>query len=367
MRPNFSIIIPTYNEEDSIQDTIQKISHTLRLTSIPFEIIVVDDNSKDKTESIVTDLILRKYPVSLVTRTKDPGLSQAVIEGFKRAQGEVVAVTDADGSHDISLLPQMYQEIKNNNIDIVIGSRYMKGGATKDWPIKRKIISFGATFLGRILFPEITDPVSGFFAVKTDLVIHTPSIQPCGYKILLEILGKCRWHNIKEIPYVFQNRKSGESKLGLKQIIEYARQVVSIAVFPGRAWDEVRRMINFAIVGVSGIAVNMIVLSILKDYFQLPLLGASFIAIELATISNFILNDHWTFKEINNDTWFHRMISFNGVSIGGMIVNMVVLAILTMFGVWYILANLIGIVLGFSWNFLVNRRMTWKPKCTVEL
>jgi dolichol-phosphate mannosyltransferase len=359
MRPNFSIIIPTYNEEDSIQDTIQKISHTLRLTSIPFEIIVVDDNSKDKTESIVTDLILRKYPVSLVTRTKDPGLSQAVIEGFKRAQGEVVAVTDADGSHDISLLPQMYREIKNNNIDIVIGSRYMKGGATKDWPIKRKIISFGATFLGRILFPEITDPVSGFFAVKTDLVIHTPSIQPCGYKILLEILGKCRWHNIKEIPYVFQNRKSGESKMKIKQIVEYVQQIMSIAIFPGRAWDEVRRMINFAIVGLVGVGVNMTLLAIFKEWFSIPLIFASFLAIEMSIISNYILNDTWTFKEINNNTWIHRMISYNAISLGSMVINVVVLIMLSSVGINYLIANGIGIIIGFIWNFIMNRKITW--------
>jgi len=358
MRPDLSVIIPTYNEEENIQETIQKISHILRLTSTPFEIIIVDDSSTDKTQLIVTDLILRKYPVVLLTRTKDPGLSQSVMTGIEKARGSVIVCTDADLSHDVTLIPQIYNEIKNNNTDIVIGSRYMKGGGIKDWPLKRRVISWGATFLSRILFPQITDPVSGFFGIKRDLVIHTPSIQPRGYKILFEFLGKCRWHSIKELPYVFTNRKLGNSKLKTTTMIDFIKQLINISLFPGHAWDELRKMACFAAVGITGIAVNMISLVLLKNY--LPLLGASFIAIELSIISNFTINDAWTFKEINPGTWLHRMLSFNAVSVGAMVINMVVLAILTTFGVWYVAANLVGILLGFAWNFIGNRRTTWR-------
>jgi dolichol-phosphate mannosyltransferase len=358
MRPDLSIIIPTFNEEENIQDTIQKISHTLRLTTTLFEIIVVDDSSTDKTQQITIDLIARKYPVVLITRTKDPGLSQSVMEGINKARGNVVVVTDADLSHDVTLIPQMYNEIKNNNTDIVIGSRYMPTGGIKDWPLKRRIISWGATFLSKILFPQIADPVSGFFAIKKDLVLHTPSIRPKGYKILLEFLGKCQWRSLKEIPYVFQNRKLGESKLKTTTMVDFIKQLISISIFPGRARDEIRRMGCFALVGMTGIAVNMVVLSIMKNYLSLA--GASFIAIELAIISNFILNDGWTFKEINIETWFYRMVLYNCVCVGGMVINIVTLALLTTFGMWYVIANLIGILLGFAWNFIGNRRTTWK-------
>lgn len=358
MRPDLSIIIPTYNEAENVQPTIQKISHTLRNSDVPFEIIIVDDNSTDETQKIVIDLIARRYPVVLITRTKDPGLSQSVMEGIERARGNVVVVTDADLSHDISIIPDMYKEIKTTNTDIVIGSRYMPSGGIKDWPLKRRIISCGATFLSRILFPQITDPVSGFFAIKKDLVIHTVSIKPRGYKILLEFLGKCRWHSVKELPYTFQNRKQGNSKLKTSTMVDFLRQLINISLFPGRAWDELRKIINFGIVGLTGIAVNMIALAILKDY--IPLIGASFLAIELSIISNFILNDVWTFRENNNNTWLNRMLSYNGVALGGMVINIIVLVMLALFGVWYILANLIGIVLGFAWNFLGNRRLTWK-------
>lgn len=358
MRPDLSIIIPTFNEQENVQSTIQKISHIIRNSNVPFEIIIVDDNSTDKTQEMVIDLIARRYPVVLIARTKDPGLSQSVMAGIERAMGSVVVVTDADLSHSVEIIPDMYKEIKNNNTDIVIGSRYMPGGGIKYWPFKRRVISFGATFLSKNLFPQTTDPVSGFFAIKKDLALNTPNLRPKGYKILLEFLGKCRWHTLKEIPYTFQNRKLGNSKLKTTTIIDFIKQLVDISFYPGRAQTEIHKMFCFGLVGITGIAVNMIALVILKDY--VPLIGASFLAIELSIVSNFILNDLWTFKENKNDTWLHRMFSYNGVALGGMIINIATLTILTLFGIWYILANLVGILLGFAWNFIGNRKLTWK-------
>ena len=144
-------------------------------------------------------------------------------------------------------------------------------------------------------------------------------------------------------------------------MIDFLRQLFDIATFPGRSFDEVRRIAKFCAVGVSGIIVNMIALAALKEWFGFPLLGASFVAIELSCISNFLLNDHWTFKGINAERpWLYRMLSFNGVSIGGMIINLMVIGILTSFGIYYIFANIIGILLGFGWNFIMNRKITWK-------
>ena len=192
---------------------------------------------------------------------------------------------------------------------------------------------------------------------KTSLFTHRTLFQKAT-RSFSNLWANADGTHFKELPYTFQNRKDGESKLGLKQITQYIHQIFDIAIFPGRAQDEIKRMICFGIVGITGIAVNMIALAALKNY--LPLLGASFIAIELSIISNYILNDMWTFKENNTGTWLHRMISYNGVAVGGMIINMAVLAILTTLGMWYILANLIGIVLGFAWNFIGNRKLTWK-------
>ncbi len=360
MHPDLSIVIPTYNEAETIQTTIQKISHIIRNSNVPFEIIVVDDSSTDETQQLVIDMIARRYPVVLVTRIKDPGLSQSVMAGIERAQGSVVVVTDADGSHDFKLIPKLYSEIKSGGADIVIGSRYMPGGGIKDWPVKRRVISWGATTLSRILFPQISDPVSGFFGIKRDLVLHTPSIKPRGYKILLEFLGKCRWHTFKELPYVFQNRKRGNSKLKAAIMADFLKQIINISLFPGRAWDELRKIINFGIVGLVGVAVNMVCLSIFKEVFSVPLIYASFLSIEISILTNFLMNDKWTFHGLKCEKSFlHKMFSYNSICIGSMLINVATLMTLTFIGINYLIANVIGIGIGYIWNFLMNRRITW--------
>jgi dolichol-phosphate mannosyltransferase len=354
-----TIIIPTYNEATTIQKTIYQISKVFWRTNFTcddYEILVVDDNYPDGTGDIVRELSTT-LPVRLITRTQDPGLSQSVIEGFAQAKGNIIIVTDSDGSHDLLLLPQMYSECKTH--DIVIGSRYMKGGDIRDWPIERRIISFGATFLARILFPCTTDPVSGFFAVKRDLVHHV-LLKPCGYKILLEILGKSYWHTITELPYTFTNRCAGTSKLRTKTIFDFIKHLYSIARFPGRASREITKIKKFAAVGFSGVFVNSIALAFLVEWLSTPLVGASFIAVEIAIISNFLLNDSWTFKDHNNTKpWLHRLLSFNALCVGGMVLNVAVLGILSSFGLYYLISNLFGIGIAMSWNFLSNRRLTW--------
>ena len=210
----------------------------------------------------------------------------------------------------------MLEGIRAGN-DIVIGSRYMEGGGIKKWPLKRRIISKGATFLGRLLFPEIHDPVSGFFAVKKSVVVHAP-LRPRGYKILLEVLGKGTWLKANEIPFEFVDRATGSSKLGGRTIIEYAKQVIDNARFSWNhhesiVWQEWVKLFKFGVVGLSGIIVNEGVLIYLKGYVQFSLPVASIIAIELSILSNFILNDTWTFRTraaARPAHWWQRLLSF---------------------------------------------------------
>jgi len=221
--PELTVIIPTYNEALTIRNTIDKLKSVL--AGIDYEILVVDDNSPDGT----TNSIIEVERVRVIKRYSNPGLSQSVVDGFAACSSFVVVVTDADLSHDVSLIPVMYSHIKYG-CDIVIGSRYMHGGGIENWPLKRCVISFGATFLGRLLFPKITDPVSGFFAVKRSVVVGAPLI-PNGYKILLEILGKCNYSRTLEIPYTFVDRKEGTSKLKFKTMLQYLHQVINIALW----------------------------------------------------------------------------------------------------------------------------------------
>jgi dolichol-phosphate mannosyltransferase len=330
----------------------------------------VDDDSADGTIGIVNEIKRTLDNVEILVRKEDHGLSQSVADGFSHASSDIFIVIDADFSHPPVLIPRMYEEIRKGN-DLVIGSRYMEGGGIKKWPLKRRVISIGATFLGRLLFPDITDPVSGFFAVRKQ-VVEKAELKPRGYKILLEVLGKGTWEKDKEIPFEFVDREVGASKLKIKTIVEYAQQVLDITLhsFTHResaAWREWMRIFKFGIVGLSGILVNQLMLITLKESAGFPIWIAGAIAIEVAIINNFVWNDLWTFKSAErshklSNRW-HRLLAFEVVSSGGAMINYAILNLMVfLFATNYQIANIIGILLGFAWNFTVNRRFTWTRK-----
>ncbi len=363
---DLTVIIPTFKEEANIGNIITEVNAVLKQNNLKGEILVVDDNSPDGTITIVNEIKKTKTNVNIIVRPADHGLSQSVAEGFDKASSDILVVIDADLSHPPALIPAMYHEIKGG-YDVVIGSRYMDGGGIKKWPLKRRIISLGATFLGRLLFPDVSDPVSGFFAIKKS-VIAKASLKPRGYKILLEVLGKGIWEKDKEIPFEFVDREVGTSKLKLKTIIEYAQQVVDITSFSfthhqSAAWREWKKLFKFGLVGLSGIFVNMGLLIFLKEYAGFSIPVASLFAIELSILSNFLLNDLWTFSDSRShklSKWWHRFLSFQVVSVGGALINFVILNILTyIMGIDYRAANIIGILIAFGWNFIVNRNFTW--------
>ena len=363
---DLTVIIPTFNEEANIRNIITEVDTVFIENNLNGEILVVDDNSPDGTVSIGREIATTKTNVKIIVRLADHGLSQSVVEGFVHASSDILVVIDADLSHPPSLIPVMYTEIMNGN-DIVIASRYMKGGGIREWPVKRRIISLGATFLGRLLFPDISDPVSGFFAIRK-CVVANAQLKPRGYKILLEVLGKGTWEKDIEIPFEFVDREIGSSKLKLKTIVDYAGQVISITLFSflhheSAAWREWKKVFKFGLVGISGIVVNMCVLWYLTEMAGFYYLVSSLFAIELSIINNFIWNDKWTFRSgisYNLSNWQHRLVSFHAVSAGGLVINLGILYLLTSIGgIYYLISNIIGILVGFGWNFIMNRRVTW--------
>lgn len=370
---DLTVIIPTFKEEANIRTIISEVDTVFRNSGLNGEILVVDDNSPDNTIAIVTELKQTLPNLNLLVRTSDHGLSQSVADGFSHASADVLVVIDADLSHPPALIPKMYEEIRSG-CDVVIGSRYMEGGGIRKWPLKRRIISLGATFLGRLLFPDITDPVSGFFAIRRSVVAEA-KLKPRGYKILLEVLGKGTWENDKEIPFEFSDREVGTSKLKVRTIIEYAQQVADIAYYSlthhqSAAWREWKKVFKFGIVGISGIFVNLGIMFFLVEYTSLhdypANLLASAIAIEISILNNFIWNDLWTFRSDENRKYSnrsHRFVTFNFVSAGGAVINWGIFLVLTaVFGIYYLAAQFIGTLVGFIWNFTVNRRVTWIRK-----
>jgi dolichol-phosphate mannosyltransferase len=370
---DLTVIIPTFREEANIKNIVTAVDDVFREHALNGEILVVDDNSPDGTIAIVNELKKDRPNLSLLVRTADHGLSQSVVDGFLHASSEVFVVIDADFSHPPALIPKIYQEIRAGS-DVVIGSRYMEGGGIRKWPLKRRVISLGATLLGRFLFPEVTDPVSGFFAIRKSVVAGA-RLKPRGYKILLEVLGKGSWKTEREIPFEFSDREVGASKLKVKTIVEYAQQVADIAVYSllnreSAARKEWEKAVRFGIVGLTGIVVNQGLLIYLKEFAGFALPAASIVAIEVSILSNFILNDLWTFrgdgKHALSGRW-QRLVSFQGVSIGGAVINFVILNVLALFlGVDYRIANILGILVAFAWNFLVNRNVTWRKARPAE-
>lgn len=216
-----SLIVPTLREADNLRKLVPEICGLLQpLLPSDFEILVVDDDSRDGTEELLAGMARDGLPVRCVIRKGERGLSSAVIRGFREAGSECFIVMDADLSHPPELLPRIVEGLKAGR-DLVLPSRYRRGGGAEQWPWTRRMISLGATLPARLLVP-VSDPMSGYFGLRRS-VVESAEMDPIGYKILLEILVKGRYDrkNTMEIPYVFRNRHLGTSKLNVSISREY--------------------------------------------------------------------------------------------------------------------------------------------------
>ena len=219
----FSIVVPTYNEAGGIERLITTLDDVFRRAGLDGEIVVVDDKSPDGTGAIV-DRLAATYPVRCLHRPGKLGLSSGVIDGWKFARPESTALgaMDADFSHDANVIPQMVAALESG-FGLAVGSRYVKGGGIRNWPLKRKITSLVAIALAKPLTP-LRDITSGFFLVKRD-ALRGVELDPIGFKIGLEIIAKAKYGRATEIAYVFTDRIAGVSKLNQNEILNYLRQL----------------------------------------------------------------------------------------------------------------------------------------------
>jgi len=358
MSKTISIIIPTYNERNNVTPLIKRIDHAL--SNYDYEVVFVDDNSGDGTAE-VAGALSSKYPVKVIVRQNKRGLASAVVDGLEHATGQIVGVMDADLQHPPEVIPDLLKEIQSG-ADIVIASRYVKGGACQGWGLTRRIISKGAIFLAHLLLPstrQVRDPMSGFFMFNRQVVANA-DLKPTGYKILLEILMEGQFQNLAEVPYTFITRSRGESKLSTRQQIDYLKHIYSLM----RRKGELLRFAKFCLVGLSGVLINMGLLWLLTEFAGLFYLLSAAISIESSILSNFTLNDFFTFPDRRlpgAKSFASRLLKFNLVSLAGLALNMGVLGLLTeVFGVYYLLSNLCGIAVATLWNYLVNTWWTWR-------
>jgi len=221
-RPTLSLIIPTYNEAAGLEGLLSALHQVLAPAELSYEVVLVDDNSPDGTADRAEELA-RSFPVRVHRRPGKLGLSSAVIDGWKVARGELLGVMDADLSHDPALLPSLVASIKEGDAEIAVGSRYISGGGMGNWPLYRQIVSRVAVILGSLICP-VKDVTSGYFVMRRS-VIEGVQLNPIGFKIALEVLVRGKYRNFTEVPYVFQDREVGKSKLSQKVILDYLIQL----------------------------------------------------------------------------------------------------------------------------------------------
>lgn len=369
------IIIPTYNEKENIGILIEKLEQIFPKIPPKFQmnILVVDDSSPDGTGKIVQEKAKKYSNIYLLTNKEKKGLGAAYVKGMKYAMAELKADLvfeyDADGSHQPKYIPGMLSEI-NKGADVVVGSRYVSGGSMPDnWGLNRKIISYFGNLLTRsvLLTFQYHDMTSGFRLTKTSFLKqidlnHLLSNQ-YAYKIHLFYALHKLGAKIKEYPIDFIDRTKGKSKFPKNNIKDSLRVIFTLR------WRESQKFIKVCIVGGIGAIIqfslfNFLRLKIAPEY-------ANTIAVEIAVISNFLINNLWTFKEekINFNEigkLVAKFFQFNLVSLGSIFIQFLVMKIgVSILGRSVLLENgfvLIGILIGLVWNYTMYTKLIWKKK-----
>jgi dolichol-phosphate mannosyltransferase len=366
-RTDLSIVLPTFNEAANIVAVLEQLM--ARLDSVPglhYEIIVVDDDSPDRTWEKAGQVAEIFPQVVVLRRQTERGLSTAVIRGWQVARGRVLGVMDADLQHPPEVTEKLWAEIARG-ADLAIASRHVEGGGVSDWSLARRIISRCAQLIGLAILPEVTarvsDPMSGYFMISR-AAIAGRELNPLGYKILIEVLGrgKVRW--ISEVPYVFRERVEGASKVTNRIYLEYFQHLLRIRLHLLKSSSFFR----FCVVGLSGVVIDMGLLYLLSDPSTLHwgLTRSKILASEAALINNFIWNDLWTFAEISRGQnqfgqRLKRFLKFNAICAFGLLLNVLILNFeFNKLHMNRYAANLIAIALVTVWNYGTNWKLNWR-------
>jgi dolichol-phosphate mannosyltransferase len=359
--PEISIIVPTYNESGNIAELVRRIGETL--AGVDWEVIVVDDDSTDGTADIVNDIARRDHRVRCIQRIGRRGLSSACIEGFLSSSAPYLAVIDGDLQHDETVLADMLEKLRSGDFDVVVGSRYVPGGGVGDWDERRAQLSKLSTVLAKkTLHVVLSDPMSGFFALRRD-VVHgvVRELSGVGFKILLDIFATTPAPlRVCELPYEFRARQAGESKVDGMVALDFLTLLLQKRV--GRFIPS--RFIYFSLVGGTGVVVHLAVLSIAYQMFALPFWAGQSLATIAAMVGNFTLNNLITYRDqrLSGIAWWRGLLLFSLACSVGAIANVGVASYIFVGGIGWLPSALAGIVVGTVWNYATTAFYVWRPK-----
>ena len=351
-------MVPTFNERGNIRPLVDRLDRAL--AGIAWQAVFVDDDSPDGTAEAVKAIATTDRRVACLHRIDRRGLAGAVLEGVMASAAPFVAVIDADLQHDETLLPAMLEAVRGGEADLVIGSRYLDPEtAPRGFSAFRRVGSRVAAWLGRrVLKAEISDPVSGFFMIRREVVVAVaPRLSGEGFKILFDIIAcQPKPLRIVELPYAFAARQTGESKLGRRVVVEYLGLL--LARFSGNLIPP--RALMFALVGASGLIVHLAILR-LALAFGLRFALAQTAGAITAMTSNYLINNAVTYRDrrLRGRRLITGYLRFCALCSVGLVANVAVADLVHRHAPIWWLAGIVGAVFGAVWNYVSTSLAVW--------
>lgn len=357
---DLAIILPTLNERGNLAPLVERIAEVLGNTT--WEVIIVDDDSRDGTADEARALALADPSVRVIQRIGRRGLASAAIEGFCATAAPYVAVMDADHQHDPVLLPAMLASLKAGEADIAVASRFAEGASTADWaaPERERLSAFANHLARRLTGVELSDPMSGYFMLSANSArALVPRLSGIGFKILLDLLATSdRPLRVREFPLKFAARREGESKLDRAILFDFLAGLYDKTL--GRVIPT--RFALFGTVGALGVVVHFAVLASLLFVFGEGFALAQIAAVLVAMSFNFWLNNWLTYRDKRLKgaaALLGGWLGFCATCAVGAFANVAIATFLADKGAFWALAALAGIVVGSVWNYALSSRFVW--------
>ncbi|MFI6939572.1 glycosyltransferase [Streptomyces sp. NPDC050418] len=362
-----TVIVPSFNESGNVRELLHRITESVP-SRVPCEVIFVDDSTDDTPDVVAKAAQDCPFPVSVIHREVPVGgLGGAVVEGIKAAASEWIVVMDADLQHPPSLVPELIAAGESTGADLVVASRYAKGGSRAGLAGGYRVaVSRASTWLTKALFPRalrgISDPMSGFFALRRSLVVAegmAQELRPLGYKILMELAVRCEPQKVAEVPFTFQDRFAGESKSTAREGLRFLRHLVEL-----RTARPLWRMLAFGLIGLTGFAPNLLALYGLTAA-GMHYLPAEIVANQFGVAWNFLLIEVLLFRTRRHGRTASRLARFALLANADLVLRIPLIALLV--GTWemdVLPATTVALLLTFVLRFAGTEALVYTRKRT---